>query len=437
MITRSQPPQRFRPTRSQARAAMLLALPVMLVSLLLILATPTIAQDATATVTPTIEMPDSDETPDAGATQIALDAIQTSEAQFVQDAAATQIVMDATGTADAIATQTAEAQIAATATTGFIATQTRDAQIAATATQGFFGTQTAIAPRPTSVFQPITIFIIEPRTNSTTYSIDDEIKVTVRITNIGETPEDRALTVVATYDTKLFKAPVESSISSDGKLDGNTITWHMTSPLATGETNAHDFSFRTTVRSDLTESGKGTIQASVVNQGGVLLAQTEALRISVEVRDVPREATSTDVPQGEGLFQDAGSFALLIGLFFGLGALMVFGLSALVIYRSQDDESKEQTFNNTVEIALLLIVLFSVIIMGVQNAIDRESINAIIGGIVGYVAGRVRARMPSGTLRARPPEPTHRTPETAQPPAVAPSTKVPPAAAPEDNTNVT
>ena len=51
-------------------------------------------------------------------------------------------------------------------------------------------------------------------------------------------------------------------------------------------------------------------------------------------------------------------------------------------------------FRNTSEILLLLIVLFSVIIMGVQNAIDRESINAIIGGIVGYVAGRVTSKTP-------------------------------------------
>ncbi len=181
----------------------------------------------------------------------------------------------------------------------------------------------------------------------------------------------------------------------------------MTSPLATGETNAHDFSFRTSVRADLEGSGKGAIGASVANQGGVILAQTEPLRLSVEVREDVRDTGSVAVPQGEGLFQDAGSFALLIGLFFGLGALMVFTLSALVIYRSNDDESKEQTFNNTVEIVLLLIVLFSVIVMGVQNAIDRESINAIIGGIVGYVAGRVRTRMPSGVFsRAAQPQPS-------------------------------
>ncbi|RPJ02577.1 MAG: hypothetical protein EHM39_01550 [Chloroflexi bacterium] len=81
----------------------------------------------------------------------------------------------------------------------------------------------------------------------------------------------------------------------------------------------------------------------------------------------------------------------------------VFVLGGLVIYRSRDDESKEAAFTGTTEIFLLLLVLFSVIIMGVQNAIDRESINAIIGGIVGYVAGRARTRMslPAGLFRGR------------------------------------
>lgn len=410
---------------------LVIALPVLLVSLLLALTAPTSAQDATGTPVPSSTVSASDaesgteNISDQAATQSVVEAGQT-------EIAATQIILDATATAVQHATQTRNAQIAETATTGFVATQTQDAQVAATATQGFLGTQTAIAPRPTNVFQPITVLIIEPRSTATSYAPDGEVKVTLRVSNIGESPEDRPLTVVATYDTKTFKGQSEGSVAGGGTIDGNTVTWQIVNPLATGEANAREFSFRITVRSDLTENTRGTIRAAVSNQGGVVLAQTEPLRITVEVPQEARVAASSSVPQGEGLFQDSNSFALLIGLFFGFGALMVFGLSALVIYRSEDDEAKEQTFNNTAEIALLLIVLFSVIIMGVQNAIDRESINAIIGGIVGYVAGRVRTRVPSGLMRARapqaepspPPEPRPAAPEP-EPDQAAPSATPP------------
>jgi hypothetical protein len=38
---------------------------------------------------------------------------------------------------------------------------------------------------------------------------------------------------------------------------------------------------------------------------------------------------------------------------------------------------------------ILTAILFSVMILGLQNALDQNSVNSIIAGIVGYVAGRV------------------------------------------------
>ena len=363
-----------------------------IVSLLVMTSTST-AQDATGTPTPEeatqpVEPTLSPE--DSSATQAALGATQT------------QFALDATVTAQFVATQTA-----------------------------------TVRPRPTEIFQPLSILLlIEPRTTTGSYSPGDELTFTLRVWNTGELTEGRPIDVLLVYDTRTFRSPTEGSISEGGKVDGGTIAWTIEGNLLPGEDNVREFSFKTAVRSDLTAGVEGTVQAVVSNRGGVLLAQTDPLKIPIVVVTTPEPpAASTDtVPQGEGLFHESDSFSLLIGLFFGLGGFSVFLLGALMIYRTQDDDAKAQTFFGTTEILLLLIVLFSVIVMGVQNAIDRESINAIIGGIVGYVAGRATTRIsaPRERIVRMPsvPELSAPVPETPPPAPVAPSAAPPADSAP-------
>jgi hypothetical protein len=286
---------------------------------------------------------------------------------------------------------------AATATQAVIAATQTQFAVGATVTAQFAATQTATArPRPTENFQPLSVLlVVEPRTTTGNYNPGDELTFTLRVWNTGELTEGRPLDVLLVYDTRTFRSPTEGSISEGGQVDGGAIAWKIEGNLLPGEDNAREFSFKTAVRSDLTTGVEGTVQAVVSNRGGVLLAQTDPLKIPIVVLTTPEPPASSTgiVPQGEGLFRESDSFSLLIGLFFGLGGLSVFLLGALVIYRSQNDDSRAQSFSGTTEILLLLIVLFSVIVMGVQNAIDRESINAIIGGIVGYVAGRATTRI--------------------------------------------
>jgi hypothetical protein len=313
---------------------------------------------------------------------------------------------------------------AATATQAVIAATQTQFAVGATVTAQFAATQTATArPRPTENFQPLSVLlVVEPRTTTGSYNPGDDLTFTLRVWNTGELTEGRPLDVLLVFDTRTFRSPTEGSISEGGQVDGGAIAWKIEGNLLPGEDNAREFSFKTAVRSDLTTGVEGTVQAVVSNRGGVLLAQTDPLKIPIVVLTTPEPPASSTgiVPQGEGLFRESDSFSLLIGLFFGLGGLAVFLLGALVIYRSQNDDSRAQSFSGTTEILLLLIVLFSVIVMGVQNAIDRESINAIIGGIVGYVAGRATTRI------SAPRERIVRVPERSTPAPVA-SEALPPA----------
>jgi hypothetical protein len=251
------------------------------------------------------------------------------------------------------------------------------------------------------------VLLVEPRSPDGRYSPGNELKFSARVWNTGNLREDRPINVVLVFDSKLFLPPSEGSVSDNGEVTEGTITWRIEDGIFPGEDSAREFSFKTQVLSDLTASTEGTLQVLVSNRAGVILAQTEPIRIPVVVVEAtssgPPAGSTIQVPQGEGLFRDSGSFAILIGVFFSIGLIGVFVLGGLVIYLARNDESKEQVFTGTTEIFLLLLVLFSVIIMGVQNAIDRESINAIIGGIVGYVAGRARSRitLPLDLLRDR------------------------------------
>jgi hypothetical protein len=358
--------------------------------------------------------------PDVETTQEA----ETTPAPFALTA--TEMILEATSTQAAIdtaATNTAgtQAVIDATESSRF-ATQS---VIDATATGAFFATQTAtVRPRPTDTFQPfITVLSVEPRNTTGTYSPENEIRFIVRLWNSGQQPEARPVRVQLIFDTETFTNATEENITEGGQIDEGTVTWRTTDVFLPGEESAREFILSTTVRADITENREGTVQVIVTNSSGVRLAGTEVMQIPIVVQQqdaaVETRDVSNTVPQGEGLFQNEGTFALLIGLFFGLGGLAIFGLGALIIYRIDDDDAKEHTFKGTTEILLLLIVLFSVIVMGVQNAIDRESINAIIGGIVGYVAGRVTNRI-TIPRRAEIPPPSPPGMVSATPPPIIP-----------------
>lgn len=304
---------------------------------------------------------------------------------------------DAETTAEAEVTDTVEMPTTtATATSTVTATQTLTPTFTSTPTftPTITPTQTP-SLTPTPRFPDFLVRLsIEPTTTSGNFQPGDEITFTVRATNVGGgTLVNRSVRVTLIYDTEVFRDPSIDNISGSGTAEGSTITWIVDS-FPEGEENSLAFTFKNTIRSDLKEGKEAKASASISTNFELQLAQSSVVTIPVVVTNaVPASAITGQVPQGEGLFQDSGSFALLIGAFFGIGALLIAALSGLVISRMEEDDAREHTFRGTTEVLLLLIVMFSVIVMGVQNAIDRESINAIIGGIVGYVAGRVSNRV--------------------------------------------
>jgi hypothetical protein len=102
--------------------------------------------------------------------------------------------------------------------------------------------------------------------------------------------------------------------------------------------------------------------------------------------------------QGQGIL---GSYAiaLLIGIFLMLSLLSIVYVASRVLPGTPEEreslDSVEERADHRrmvrelMEGIILTAILFSVMILGLQNALDQDSVNSIIAGIVGYVAGRV------------------------------------------------
>jgi hypothetical protein len=102
--------------------------------------------------------------------------------------------------------------------------------------------------------------------------------------------------------------------------------------------------------------------------------------------------------QGQGIL-GAYAIALLIGSFLVLSLLSIVYVASRVLpgtveERETLDTEEERADNRRLvrellEGVILTAILFSVMILGLQNALDQNSVNSIIAGIVGYVGGRV------------------------------------------------
>jgi hypothetical protein len=105
-------------------------------------------------------------------------------------------------------------------------------------------------------------------------------------------------------------------------------------------------------------------------------------------------------PQGQGLLSSF-SVAILIGGFLLLSLLSLTYVASKVLpntpeERHADDEesriAQRRLVREIVEGVVLTAILFTVMVLGLQNALDQDSVNSIVAGIVGYVAGRVASQ---------------------------------------------
>ncbi|MBN1121487.1 MAG: hypothetical protein JXJ17_10440 [Anaerolineae bacterium] len=231
----------------------------------------------------------------------------------------------------------------------------------------------------------------------------DQLVIKINYENIGT---DAASNVVlkASYNQSILEV---SNILADGVQDAEagTITWTLPA-LDAG------VSGEVTFVADVAELALGT---QLVRIDLVVTSDTTAppgiqLDLPVELPTPTVEASPTPEPlysevkpaQGSGIL-GGNAVAMLVGAFLFLSLLsLVFVASRVLPGSAQEraemlDTEEEQAAHRRmvrelIEGVVLTAILFSVMVLGLQNALDQDSVNSIIAGIVGYVAGRVSSQ---------------------------------------------
>jgi hypothetical protein len=226
----------------------------------------------------------------------------------------------------------------------------------------------------------------------------DQIRVTIQYANVGT---DTASNVVlsAAYDPAYLEV---SGVQPEGVQDTQqgTISWNFPA-LEAGSTGQVAFQARVLTL----PAGLANVRIAINIASDQTLSTSQEAQIGVTAPTPTPEATpatplvsETRVAQGQGILSSF-SIALLVGAFLLLSLLAIVYVASRVLPATPEerealDTEEERTANRQLvrellEGVVLTAILFSVMVLGLQNALDRNSINSIIAGIVGYVAGRV------------------------------------------------
>jgi hypothetical protein len=225
----------------------------------------------------------------------------------------------------------------------------------------------------------------------------DTIEVNIQYSNVGTEPLDNVV-LTGKFDPAQFEI-TQADQNAVIDAEKGIVTWTLPSV-------------------DVGVSGNVVCQAKVrVLPQGIAALAVEISGASDETKLFSRQlpiATVASTPiggatatpfsseirpaQGQGLLTSV-SVAVLVGIFLCLSLLALVYVASRVLPSTAEerealDTEVERTANRNlvrelVEGIVLTAILFSVMVLGLQNALDRNSINSIIAGIVGYVAGRV------------------------------------------------
>lgn len=229
----------------------------------------------------------------------------------------------------------------------------------------------------------------------------DMIRVTVRYSNVGtETTSNVVLS--SRVDPTQFEI---SQAEQDGEISSEqgTVTWKLSS-IEAGSSG--EVSYLARVRTF--PEGLAALSLEVAITSDQVQVASRQLQIVITAPTPEPGAAATPgssvvfLPeQGQGLLTSY-SIAILVGAFLCLSLLAIVYVASRVLpstpqERESLDTEEERTANRRlvrelVEGIVLTAILFSVMVLGLQNALDRNSINSIIAGIVGYVAGRVASQ---------------------------------------------
>jgi uncharacterized repeat protein (TIGR01451 family) len=226
----------------------------------------------------------------------------------------------------------------------------------------------------------------------------DTVQTTLQVANVGD---EAATNVVVTllYPTDQFETVLRGT-GTDDPATGN-VTWNL---AELGSEEDQLLTFQTRVR--VLPTGLGSLQISVTvssSQTG-LTRQDVVFPVDIPLATATPGAAATPSisetrpAQGQGILGSYG-VAFLIGAFLIMSMLSIIYVASRVLpgtaeERAEIDTLEERTdhrrmVRELVEGIVLTAILFSVMILGLQNALDQDSVNSIIAGIVGYVAGRV------------------------------------------------
>lgn len=228
----------------------------------------------------------------------------------------------------------------------------------------------------------------------------DLVKVVLPYGNVGT---EGALNVVLTaqYDPEQLEI---SLVEQDGvqDIEAGTITWSL-SALDADAPGVVTFQGRVSMLPAGLENL--TLSATIVSDQTAPTRRELLVPVDAPVPTPEGGPTPTAAPQysesrpaqGQGILTGT-TIAVLIGLFLMFGLLSIVYVGSRVLpgtpeERDTDDEAERlahrRLVRELVEGVVLIAILFSVMVLGLQNALDQDSVNSIIAGIVGYVAGRV------------------------------------------------
>lgn len=229
----------------------------------------------------------------------------------------------------------------------------------------------------------------------------DTIQVTLTVENVGS---EEATNTTLTYEYTVELLDV-ITVDQEGTDDPETgvISWAI-GELRAGQSEMVTFQTRvltipigtTNLINRVTLESDQTSPASIEHRIPVLAATPVPEATPTAAAGI----TEVRPAQGQGLLSSF-SVAILIGAFLLLSLLSLTYVASRVLpsspeERHADDEesriAQRRLVRELVEGIVLTAILFSVMVLGLQNTLDQDSVNSIVAGIVGYVAGRVASQ---------------------------------------------
>lgn len=225
----------------------------------------------------------------------------------------------------------------------------------------------------------------------------DEVEYQITFANIGDEPAT-SVTVTADYNERFLEV---FDPSDGGRIDADAgvVTW-MLSEVGAGQRTNLTFNARLLALPDglpvINTGVKVESPDAPVDESNPVLQLDTTAEATPEAGGEEETFTEQGPAPGQGPL-DEFAVGLLLGGFLFLSLLAISFVATRVLTGpppDTDDErsARRQLVRELIEGFVLSLILFSVMLLGLQNALDKDSVNSIIAGIVGYVAGRVASQ---------------------------------------------